>query len=72
MSLEFLFFPGNCASRFVNRFNIKLEQDILGRTNCLLSSHYILSIWYDKDCIENTASSGSSIIAGVFIAARAC
>jgi hypothetical protein len=72
MSLEFPFFPGNCLSRFVNRSNIKFEQDILGRTNCLLSSHYISSIWYDIECIENTESSSSSIIVGAFTAMRAC
>jgi hypothetical protein len=41
---------------------IKVEQDVLGGTNRLLS-------WYDTDRIENEASNNSSIIARVFVAA---
>jgi hypothetical protein len=32
-------------------------QEVLGRNNCLGTSfHYMLSIWYDRDCIENITS----------------
>jgi hypothetical protein len=42
------------------------------RTNNLLSFHYILSIWYDMDCSENTASCNSSVVACVFTAVGTC
>jgi hypothetical protein len=37
-------------------------QEVLGRTNRLVYFHYILSILYDTDRIENTASNSYSII----------
>jgi hypothetical protein len=40
------------------------EQKVLGRINRLLSFHYILSILYNTDCIENTASNSSVVAAG--------
>jgi hypothetical protein len=42
------------------------------RTNHLLSFHYVLSIWYDMDCLENTASYSSSVVACVFITVGMC
>jgi hypothetical protein len=48
------------------------NQQVLGRTNNLLSFHNILGIWYDTDRIENTVSGSSSIDACVFVAARTC
>jgi hypothetical protein len=42
------------------------------RSNRLLSFHYILSIWYDKDRIENTTSNSSYIVACVFVATETC
>jgi hypothetical protein len=38
------------------RSRLKIKQEVLGRTNRLLSFRYILSILYDTDGIENTAS----------------
>jgi hypothetical protein len=46
-----------------------MEQGVLGRTNRLLSFHYLLSIRYGTDHIENTASNSSSV-ACVFFFAR--
>jgi hypothetical protein len=40
------------------------EQEVLGRSNCLLSFYYIV----DKGCIENTVSNSSSIVSCVFVA----
>jgi hypothetical protein len=48
----------------------ELQQEILGRTNRPLSFHCILSVWYDTDHIENTASNSSSIVAYVLFATR--
>jgi hypothetical protein len=43
----------------------ELKQEVLGRTNRLLSSHYILSIIYGTDRIENTTSESSAVACGV-------
>jgi hypothetical protein len=48
------------------------EQEMLGRTNRLLSCRYILSIWYDMNCTENDACNSSYIFACVFVAAVMC
>jgi hypothetical protein len=50
-------------------FNACNEQEVLGRTNRIFSPHYKLSIWHDRDRIESTASSISSIVAYLFVAA---
>jgi hypothetical protein len=49
-----------------------MKQEVLARSNRLLCSHYILSILYDTDLIENTASNSYSVISCVFIAAGTC
>jgi hypothetical protein len=49
-----------------------LKQEILGKTNSLLSFHYILIIFYDMDCPENIVPNNFSGVACVFIAARTC
>lgn len=46
---------------------IILEQEVLGKTNCLLSFRYILCILFDTDFTENTTSN-SSIVAGLLVA----
>jgi hypothetical protein len=51
------------------RTRLKIKQEVLGRTNHLFSFRYILSISYDTDGIENTASNTYSIVACVFVAA---
>jgi hypothetical protein len=43
------------------------KQEVLGRTNCLLSIHYILYIQYDTERIEKTMSNSFSIFASVFV-----
>jgi hypothetical protein len=48
----------------------KLKQEVLGRTNCLFTFHYTLSIGYDMDGTENTASNSSPIVAYVFVASE--
>jgi hypothetical protein len=48
------------------------KQEILGGIDHLLSFHYILSVWYDTNRIEKTASNSSSIVACVFVAAGTC
>jgi hypothetical protein len=48
-----------------------IKQEVLGRINSLPYFHYILSILYDTDRIDNTASN-SSIVACVFFAMGAC
>jgi hypothetical protein len=49
----------------------ELKQEVLGRTNRLLSFHYILNILYGTDRTENTASKISAV-ACVFVAAGTC
>jgi hypothetical protein len=41
---------------------LHIQQEVVGRTNRLPSIHYIFSIWYAKDRIENTALNSSSIV----------
>jgi hypothetical protein len=48
----------------------KSTQEVLGRTSRLLPFHYVLSIWYDTDRIENNTSESISIVACVFVAAK--
>jgi hypothetical protein len=59
------------STKCVNDF-LLLKQEVLRRTNRLLSFRYTLSIWYEKDRIQNTASNGSSIAACLFVAAGTC
>jgi hypothetical protein len=47
------------------------EQEILGRTDCFLSFHYIFSIWYDTNCIGNIASN-SSVVSCIYVAMGTC
>jgi hypothetical protein len=47
-------------------------QEALGRTDSPLRFNYILSIWYETDSTENTASNTSSIAACVFVEAGKC
>jgi hypothetical protein len=54
----------------MNHSKPNLTQEVLGRTNRLISFHYIFSISYDTDRIENIASNGSSIFVFVFLATR--
>jgi hypothetical protein len=51
-----------------DNIEIYLKQEILGKTNRLLSFHYILSILHDTDCRENIVPNHSSDVACVFIA----
>jgi hypothetical protein len=44
-----------------------IKQEIRRRTNCLLSFHYVLIIWYDTDRVENIKSNSHSIAVCVFI-----
>jgi hypothetical protein len=55
-------------NRSIYIFKISWKQNVLGRTNHLLSFHYVLNIRYDMDHIENTASNSSSIVACAFTA----
>jgi hypothetical protein len=69
--------PGNPQSWKVSvsprtRLVFIIQQEVLGRNNRLLSVHYIFSIWYDTDRIENTASNSSSVVACVFVVAGTC
>jgi hypothetical protein len=48
------------------------KQEVLGRTNLLLSFHYVLNILYGRDRIKNTASNSPSIVEYVFFAAGTC
>jgi hypothetical protein len=45
---------------------LRIKQEVLGRTDSLLSFHYILNILYNMDRTENTASSSSSIACAFF------
>jgi hypothetical protein len=61
-----LFNNGECVRSDNASFDIK--QEVLGRTNRLLSFHYKFRIRLSTHRIENTASN-SSILACVFVAA---
>jgi hypothetical protein len=50
------------------RTRLKIKQNVLGRTNRLLSFRYILSILYDTDGLENTATIISYIVVCAFFA----
>jgi hypothetical protein len=50
----------------------QIKRKVLGRADHLFSFHSILSIWYDTDRTENTASSNSSIVALAFLARGTC
>jgi hypothetical protein len=43
-------------------------QQVLGRIYRLLSFHYILSVWYDMDRVENTAYSTPVVVCVIFAA----
>jgi hypothetical protein len=50
-----------------------VSRETPGRTNHLLSFHYIFSIWHDKYRIENTASNNSAIVvACILVAVGTC
>jgi hypothetical protein len=50
----------------------ELFQGIVGRTNRLHCFHYILSIWYESDIIENNSSNISFAVVRVVVAAGIC
>jgi hypothetical protein len=54
--------PTDVSQGRLSKFKKNLE-----RTNCLLSSHYLLSFRYYTDHTENTASNFSSIVSCAFV-----
>jgi hypothetical protein len=62
----------NSCVRFSHTFWLSTIHNRMGRTNHLLSFHYILSIWHDTDHRENIVSDSSSIVACVSISIGMC
>jgi hypothetical protein len=67
----FLYIWNSCLCPLVQIWDLKSNNKtrILGIINPLFTFHYIPSIWYDMDRIENTASNSSYTVAFLFVAA---